>query len=115
MERVARPFQEFSESEAAGGVLATTAVALAWANSPLAQSYFAFWELKFTIGFEGFAFKVAPALDQRPADGDFLFRCRPRDQNANCLSASSLRHGKLRCPSPAPSAASRCRRFCTFR
>jgi Na+:H+ antiporter, NhaA family len=57
IERVARPFQEFSESEAAGGVLllAATAVALAWANSPWSQSYFTLWELKFTIGFEGFA------------------------------------------------------------
>jgi NhaA family Na+:H+ antiporter len=57
IERAAKPFQEFSESEAAGGVLllTATALALAWANSPLAQSYFAFWELKFTIGFEGFA------------------------------------------------------------
>jgi NhaA family Na+:H+ antiporter len=57
IERVARPFQEFSESEAAGGVLllAATTVALAWANSPWAQSYFTFWEQKFTIGFEGFA------------------------------------------------------------
>jgi Na+:H+ antiporter, NhaA family len=57
IERVARPFQEFSESEAAGGglLLAAAALALAWANSPWAQSYFTFWELKFTIGFEGFA------------------------------------------------------------
>ena len=57
IERVARAFQEFSESEAAGGVLllAATALALAWANSPWAHSYFMFWELKFTIGFEGFA------------------------------------------------------------
>jgi NhaA family Na+:H+ antiporter len=57
IERVARPFQEFSESEAAGGVLllAAAAVALAWANSPWAQSYFTFWEHKITIGFEGFA------------------------------------------------------------
>ena len=57
IERVAKPFQEFSESEAAGGVLllAATALALVWANSPWARSYFTFWEHKFTIGFEGFA------------------------------------------------------------
>ena len=57
IEPVARPFQEFSESEAAGGVLllATTALALAWANSPWAESYFKLWEHEFTIGFEGFA------------------------------------------------------------
>ena len=52
-----RPFQEFSESEAAGGVLllAASALALAWANSPWAESYSTLWEHKFTIGFEGFA------------------------------------------------------------
>ena len=52
-----RPFQEFSESEAAGGVLllAASAVALAWANSPWAESYSRLWEHRFAIGFEGFA------------------------------------------------------------
>ena len=57
IERVTRPFQEFSESEAAGGVLllAAAALALAWANSPWAESYSTLWEHKFTIGFEGFA------------------------------------------------------------
>ena len=57
IERVTRPFQEFSESEAAGGVLllAASALALAWANSPWAESYSTLWEHKFTIGFEGFA------------------------------------------------------------
>jgi len=57
IERVTRPFQEFSESEAAGGVLllAASAVALAWANSPWAESYSTLWEHKFTIGFEGLA------------------------------------------------------------
>ncbi|MFZ0709925.1 MAG: Na+/H+ antiporter NhaA, partial [Terrimicrobiaceae bacterium] len=45
IERMARPFQEFSESEAAGGVLllAATALALAWANSPWAESYSKLW------------------------------------------------------------------------
>jgi Na+:H+ antiporter, NhaA family len=54
---VTRPFQEFSESEAAGGVLllAASALALAWANSPWAGSYSTLWEHKFIIGFEGFA------------------------------------------------------------
>ena len=57
IERMARPFQEFSESEAAGGVLllAATALALAWANSPWAESYSTLWEHKFTMGFDGFA------------------------------------------------------------
>ena len=57
IERVTRPFQEFSESEAAGGVLllAAAALALAWANSPWAESHSTLWEHKFTIGFEGLA------------------------------------------------------------
>ena len=57
IERAMRPFQEFSESEAAGGVLllAAAALALAWANSPWAESYYTLWEHKFTISFEGFA------------------------------------------------------------
>ena len=57
IEQLTRPFQEFSESEAAGGalLLAASALALAWANSPWAGSYSTLWEHKFTIGFEGFA------------------------------------------------------------
>jgi Na+/H+ antiporter NhaA len=66
IERVARPFQEFSESEAAGGVLllAATADCARLGKLPWAQSYFTFWEHKFTIGFEGFAL-ADPPLDQR--------------------------------------------------
>ena len=54
---VARPFQEFSESDAAGGVLllSATVLALAWANSPWAESYSTLWEHKFSIGFGAFA------------------------------------------------------------
>jgi Na+:H+ antiporter, NhaA family len=57
IERVMRPFQEFSESEAAGGVLLLAAgiLALVWANSPWAESYYSIWEHQFTIGFVGFA------------------------------------------------------------
>jgi Na+/H+ antiporter 1 len=55
IERVTRPFQEFSESEAAGGVLLLAALALAWANSPWAENYSTLWEHKVTIGFEGLA------------------------------------------------------------
>jgi NhaA family Na+:H+ antiporter len=54
---VMRPFQEFSDSEASGGVLLVLAaiLALAWANSPLAESYYTLWEHNFTLGLEGFA------------------------------------------------------------
>jgi NhaA family Na+:H+ antiporter len=57
VERVTRPFQEFSENEAAGGVLllATATLALVWANSPWAETYSRLWEHKFTVGFESLA------------------------------------------------------------
>jgi NhaA family Na+:H+ antiporter len=56
-----RPFQEFSENEAAGGalLLAAAVLALVWANSPWAESYFALWEYRFTVGFEGFALSMS--------------------------------------------------------
>jgi NhaA family Na+:H+ antiporter len=54
-ERVVRPFHEFADAESAGGIvlLACTAVALAWANSPWSSSYFGLWERSLTVGFEG--------------------------------------------------------------
>lgn len=57
IERITRPFQEFSERDAAGGVLllSATVLALAWANSPWAENYSTIWKRKFTIGFEGVA------------------------------------------------------------
>lgn len=41
-----RPFQEFFRLEASGGILlmVCTVIALAWANSPWAASYFALWQ-----------------------------------------------------------------------
>jgi NhaA family Na+:H+ antiporter len=44
--RALRPFQRFAHTESAGGVvlLACAALALAWANSPWAASYFHLWE-----------------------------------------------------------------------
>jgi NhaA family Na+:H+ antiporter len=56
-----RPFQEFSENEAAGGalLLAAAVLALVWANSPWAESYFALSEYRFTVGFEGFALSMS--------------------------------------------------------
>jgi len=49
---VLRPFRRFSQQEAAGGValfLATLAAFL-WANSPFAESYFAYWQGYLEIG-----------------------------------------------------------------
>ena len=54
IERITRPFQEFSETDAAGGALLLSATMLALA-SPWAESYSTLWEHKFTIAFEGFA------------------------------------------------------------
>ena len=47
------PVQRFIRREAAGAILlvAATVIALAWANSTLASSYFAFWEIPLTFGF----------------------------------------------------------------
>src|SRR5688500_9489099 len=51
-ERVLRPFQRFARTESAGGIvlLACTALALAWANSPWADSYHHLWETYLTVG-----------------------------------------------------------------
>lgn len=41
IDRLLAPFREFSEQQAAGGILlmVAAAVALVWANSPFADSY----------------------------------------------------------------------------
>ena len=50
-----RPFQAFAHTEAAGGIvlLACTALALGWANSPWADGYFHLWETPLTVGAAG--------------------------------------------------------------
>lgn len=55
-ERLLRPFQEFARIEASGGILllVCTVVALAWANSPWAGTYFSLWQTKLTVGFGEF-------------------------------------------------------------
>ncbi|MDX1420166.1 MAG: Na+/H+ antiporter NhaA [Rubricoccaceae bacterium] len=47
-----RAFLSFFQTSAAGGIvlLACAAVALVWANSPLADAYFALWETYLTVG-----------------------------------------------------------------
>jgi NhaA family Na+:H+ antiporter len=51
-----RPFQQFFRTEAAGGVLLLVCalVALVWANTPWAASYFALWSTVVTAGFGSF-------------------------------------------------------------
>ena len=53
IEQFIRPFQNFLEKEASGGILLLifTVFALVWANSPLSDSYFHLWHTKLTIGF----------------------------------------------------------------
>lgn len=55
IEQIIKPFQYFLEKEASGGILLLvfTAVALAWANSPFAESYLHLWHTKFAVGFSG--------------------------------------------------------------
>lgn len=55
MQRLVRPFQRFVKAEASGGILliGCTAVALIWANSPWAGSYFHLWHTDPTFGFAG--------------------------------------------------------------
>jgi Na+:H+ antiporter, NhaA family len=50
--RVVDPLKEFLHAEAAGGLvlLAATAFALAWANSPLGSAYDARWNRDLTVG-----------------------------------------------------------------
>jgi NhaA family Na+:H+ antiporter len=57
VDRVLAPFQQFFRTGSAGGIvlLACTAIALAWANSPWGDSYFHLWEQYFTIGFSEIA------------------------------------------------------------
>jgi Na+:H+ antiporter, NhaA family len=51
-----RTFREFAKLEAAGGILLLifTAVALIWANSPWASSYFNLWQTRLTVGLGSF-------------------------------------------------------------
>ena len=52
IEFLTTPFARFAKLEAAGGILllAATAIALVWANSPWEASYHAIWHTEFTVG-----------------------------------------------------------------
>jgi NhaA family Na+:H+ antiporter len=56
IERMLAPFQRFVQTESASGLLllACTALALAWANSPWAESYPQLWETPLTVGIGSF-------------------------------------------------------------
>ncbi|MGH7984140.1 MAG: Na+/H+ antiporter NhaA [Candidatus Udaeobacter sp.] len=55
IDRFVRPFQEFAKLETSGGILliGCTVIALVWANSPWAASYFHLWHFDLTFGFAG--------------------------------------------------------------
>jgi NhaA family Na+:H+ antiporter len=56
-ERIVRPFQDFTDKQSSGGIvlIAATVIALAWANSPWAESYVALWHTKLTVGVGDFS------------------------------------------------------------
>ncbi|HEY0791261.1 MAG TPA: Na+/H+ antiporter NhaA [Chthoniobacterales bacterium] len=56
-ERLARPLLDFIRLEAAGGLvlMAAAAAALAWANSPWAETYHRLWNTEFSFGLSPFA------------------------------------------------------------
>ncbi len=55
IDRFVRPFQEFAKLETSGGMLliGCTVIALVWANSPWASSYFHLWHTDLMFGFAG--------------------------------------------------------------
>lgn len=52
--------QEFARVEASGGIvlLISAVLAMIWANSPLGESYFHFWETHLSLGFGQFTFDL---------------------------------------------------------
>lgn len=52
LDRLFKPFQQFIRAESLGGVilLVCTAIALAWVNSPVGDSYVHLWETELAIG-----------------------------------------------------------------
>jgi NhaA family Na+:H+ antiporter len=61
VERVLGPFKRFFSTAAAGGLvlLAFTAIALVWANSPWADAYHHLWEVPVTVGTPGFGLTLS--------------------------------------------------------
>ncbi len=59
IERALRPFQEFFQRESSSGLLllACTALALGWANSPWADAYARLWEITLAVGTGEFAIR----------------------------------------------------------
>ena len=60
-ERALRPFQEFAHGASAGGIvlIACTAAALIWSNSPWGASYAHLWEQYLTIGISSYRLSLS--------------------------------------------------------
>ena len=65
IDRILSPFRDFAKIEASGGIilLATTIIALAWANSPWVERYESLWQMRLTIGL-GDASLSKPLIDE---------------------------------------------------
>ncbi len=63
IDRLLTPFQNFLRTESSGGILllAATAIALIWANSPWHQSYHDLWHTYVSVGFGEHAMKLSLA------------------------------------------------------
>lgn len=61
IQRILSPFGRFFRTESAGGIVLIlfTAIALAWANSPWAESYHQLWETYLSLGFGGATFRLS--------------------------------------------------------
>ncbi|HCK66531.1 MAG TPA: Na+/H+ antiporter NhaA [Anaerolineae bacterium] len=62
VDRIISPIQQFIQQETSGGIvlLACMLIALIWANSSFANSYYNLWNTKFTVGIE--AFNISKSL-----------------------------------------------------
>ena len=60
VERVLAPFRRFARTASSSGIvlLAATAIALGWANSPLAESYHHLWEIPIGATFGAASFRT---------------------------------------------------------
>jgi len=60
VDRVLAPFRRFARTASASGIvlLATTVIALVWANSPWAESYYRLWGLAFGGTLGGASFRT---------------------------------------------------------
>ena len=107
IDRFLNPFRDFAANKLAGAglLLAATAVALVWANSPLAASYHALFDMPVAVS-------AGPLEIKKPLlhwinDGlmGFFFFVVGLEISVSCSRGTSVPHAWRPSPSPAPSAA----------